>query len=436
MPDLGMAVPHLTTALTGPLYEIESRLLAKQADIEHWFRKQFVDTPAPVYSSVDLRNSGFKLAPVDTNLFPAGFNNLNNSFKPVCAMAIQTAIERVCSSACQILIIPENHTRNLYYLESLSVLQEILTLAGFRSRIGSLRDDLDSPETIELPSGKKVTLEPVIRDGDRAGLADFDPCFILMNNDLSSGRPAILEGLEQSILPPLELGWADRLKTDHFTIYQELAVEFSDMLGIDSWLIDPIFRSCGKVNFKDAAALECMAEKIARTLEDIRAKYREYGISEEPFVIVKSDTGTYGMNVMTVKSPEEIFELNRKQRNKMAKGKEGSEVTNILIQEGVHTFETWGDSGKTAEPVVYMIDHFVVGGFYRVHGGKDETQSLNAPGAVFQPLTFASSCSMPDCELSPDAEPNRFYAYGVIARLAALAAAREIERIKKLAKTA
>jgi oxygen-independent coproporphyrinogen-3 oxidase len=26
---------------------------------------------------VDLRNAGFKLAPVDTNLFPAGFNNLN-----------------------------------------------------------------------------------------------------------------------------------------------------------------------------------------------------------------------------------------------------------------------------------------------------------------------------------------------------------------------
>ena len=30
--------------------------------------------------SVDLRNSGFKLAPVDTNLFPGGFNNLNPGF--------------------------------------------------------------------------------------------------------------------------------------------------------------------------------------------------------------------------------------------------------------------------------------------------------------------------------------------------------------------
>jgi glutamate--cysteine ligase len=44
----------------------------------------------------------------------------------------------------------------------------------------------------------------------------------------------------------------------------------------------------------------------------------------------------------------------------------------------------------------------------------------------FQPLAFAGSCSHPDLSQEPDAEPNRFYAYGVIARLALLAAAREI----------
>lgn len=433
MGKLGMAVPHLTTALTGPLYEIEARLLDKQAEIEHWFRQQFVQSPAPIYASVDLRNAGFKLAPVDTNLFPAGFNNLNASFKPVCAMAMQAAIERVCSSACRIMIVPENHTRNLFYLESLSVLQEILTLGGFRSRIGSLREDLKEPETIDLPSGKQITLEPVIRRGERAGLKDFDPCFILLNNDLSGGRPKILEGLEQPVKPPLALGWADRLKTDHFTIYQELALEFAELLDIDPWLIDPIFRSCGKIDFKKPNAQDCLAENIGKVLQDISIKYREYGITEEPFVIVKSDTGTYGMNVMTVRNPKEVLEMNRKQRNKMAKGKEGAEVSNILIQEGVHTFEKWGDSGATAEPVVYMIGHSVVGGFYRVHGSKDQTQSLNAPGAVFQPLNFASSCSMPNCNLEPDAEPNRFYAYGVIARLALLAAAREVANISKKA---
>jgi glutamate--cysteine ligase len=43
----------------------------------------------------------------------------------------------------------------------------------------------------------------------------------------------------------------------------------------------------------------------------------------------------------------------------------------------------------------------------------------------FEPLAFADPCSYPDPHQAPDANPNRFYAYGVLARLALLAAARE-----------
>ena len=146
----------------------------------------------------------------------------------------------------------------------------------------------------------------------------------------------------------------------------------------------------------------------------------------EPFVVVKSDAGTYGMGVMMVKSAEEIESLNRKQRTKMASSKEGLVVENVLVQEGVYTFETIGAENAVAEPVVYMIDRFVVGGFYRVHTGRGENENLNAPGMHFEPLAFAQSCTTPNKQETPDAEPNRFYAYGVIARLALLAAAREI----------
>ena len=86
------AVPHLTTSLKGPLQEIETHFLEHQAKIEAWFRQQWLITPAPFYGSVDLRNAGFKLAPVDTNLFPAGFNNLNPAFMPLCVQAIQSIL--------------------------------------------------------------------------------------------------------------------------------------------------------------------------------------------------------------------------------------------------------------------------------------------------------------------------------------------------------
>ena len=64
--------------------------------------------------------------------------------------------------------------------------------------------------------------------------------------------------------------------------------------------------------------------------------------------------------------------------------------------------------------------------FYRVHTGRNATDSLNAPGMEFHPLPFADGASRPDPQLDPDAGPNRFHAYGVVARLALVAAAREI----------
>ncbi|MGE5027849.1 MAG: glutamate--cysteine ligase, partial [Betaproteobacteria bacterium] len=105
-------VPHLTTALTGPLLALEQHILDAQPRIEHWFRTRWQEHYAPFYASVDLRNAGFKLAPVDTNLFPGGFNNLNRDFMPLCVQAAMAAVEQVCPVAQRFLLIPESHTRN------------------------------------------------------------------------------------------------------------------------------------------------------------------------------------------------------------------------------------------------------------------------------------------------------------------------------------
>lgn len=419
-------VPHLTTALNGPLLKLEAILLEKQTQVETWLRQQWLKTPAPFYASVDLRNAGFKLAPVDTNLFPAGFNNLNPSFIPLCIHAAQAAVERACPTAKRVLIVAENHTRNLFYLESLETLRDIFQKAGMEARIGSLLEDIKEPMSIDLPSGKKITLEPLVRNGNRVAVGDFSPCLVLLNNDLSAGRPEILENLEQEVIPPLRAGWSTRKKSDHFTQYNGVAKEFAEQIGIDPWLVSPLTLQCGEVNFKEKSGIDCLARNVNNLLASIRAKYAEYDIDKEPFVVVKADSGTYGMGIMTVKSAEEIENLNRKQRNKMSSAKEGLVVDNVLVQEGVYTFETLGAEKAVAEPVIYMMDHYVVGGFYRVHTGRGVNENLNAPGMHFEPLAFAQSCSNPDQSDLPDAEPNRFYAYGVIARLALLAAAREI----------
>jgi len=421
-------VPHLTTALTGPLQHLERHLLAHQTEIEAWFRSQWLQTPSPFYTSVDLRNAGFKLAPVDTNLFPAGFNNLNPAFMPLCVQAVQSAIERICPIGRRVLLVPENHTRNLFYLESLATLRHVIVSAGYEVRIGSLLEDLTEPMTIELPSGRSVVLEPLQRQGSRVGLDDFDPCMVLLNNDLTEGHPPQLVGIEQQIIPPLALGWSNRLKSGHFAHYHDVTEEFAELVEIDSWLIAPLFRNCGEINFMKREGEDCLLKNAKALFTAIQLKYQEYGLDQQPFIVVKADAGTYGMGVMTVESPEQLVELNRKQRTRMSAAKGGQEITRVILQEGVYTYETWGPQQMVAEPVIYMIDHFVVGGFYRVHKGRGVKENLNAPGMHFEPLAFVESCNTPDRNEDPDANINRFYAYGVIGRLAMLAAAREISQ--------
>ena len=419
-------VPHLTTALTGPLLELERRFLGAAPQIEHWLRGQWLEHPPPFYGSVDLRNAGFKLAPVDMNLFPAGFNNLNPAFMPLCVQAAMSAIDKICPMARRLLLIPENHTRNQFYLQNVAHLVDILRMTGLDVRLGTLNPEIDKPTPIELPNGTLLLLEPLVRSGSRLSLDGFDPCTILLNNDLSAGLPEILQGLdEQFVLPPLHAGWAVRRKSNHFTAYDEIADEFAKLLDIDPWQINPYFSVCESVNFHERQGEDCLAANVDGVLTLIREKYKEYGIDETPYVVVKADAGTYGMGVMTVRDASEIVGLNRRQRNKMSVIKEGMEVSQVIIQEGVHTKERVSES--VAEPVVYMIDRYVVGGFYRVHAERGRDENLNAPGMHFEPLAFETSCCLPDrCQL-PDAPPNRFYAYGVVARLAFLAAALELE---------
>ncbi len=420
-------VPHLVTALKGPLLDLEKKILDATPAIERWFRLEWQEHTPPFYCSVDLRNAGFKLAPVDTNLFPGGFNNLAPEVLPLAVQAAMAAIEKICPDAKNLLLIPERHTRNSFYLQNIARLSTIMRHAGLNVRLGSVSDDITEPTTIELPDGQHVVIEPLERTPRRLGLKNFDPCSILLNNDLSAGIPPILENLhEQYLLPPLHAGWAVRRKSQHFSAYDDIVKKFAKMIDVDQWMLNPYFAKCEGVDFDEGVGVEKLADTVDAVLKKINKKYREYGITEKPFVVIKADAGTYGMGVMMVRDAAELKNLNRRDRSKMSVVKEGLEVHDFIVQEGVYTFERINEA--VAEPVVYMIDRYVVGGFYRVHTGRGTDENLNAPGMHFVPLAFEHT-ALPDVHAKPGAAPpNRFYMYGVVARLALLAASVELER--------
>jgi len=420
-------VPHLVTALNGPIKELEQRILESLPAIERWFRLEWMEHTPPFYSSVDVRNAGFKLVPVDTNLFPGGFNNINPDLLPLSVQAAMAAIEKICPEAKNLLLIPENHTRNSFYLQHLQTLVRIFTQAGLNVRLGSLDESLTGPATLALPDGGSLALEPLVRKRGRLGLKDFDPCTILLNNDLSAGIPSMLEGLhEQYLLPPLHAGWTLRRKSRHFQAYEEVAKKFAKLLGMDPWLINPLTVGVQGLDFAEGQGLEALKDQVDQVLTKTRRKYKEYGIQEKPFAIVKPDAGTYGMGIMTVRDAKELEELNRRCKNKMSVIKDGQPVHEVIVQEGVVTHERVNEA--VAEPVVCMMDRYVVGGFYRVHADRAADENLNAPGASYVPLAFAQSTQLPRPGETPGASaPNRFYMYGVIARLGMLAASYELE---------
>jgi hypothetical protein len=126
-------------------------------------RLEWQEHTPPFYCSVDLRNAGFKLAPVDTNLFPGAFNNLPQEVLPLAVQAAMASIEKICPDAKNLLVIPERHTRNAFYLENVARLATIMRQAGLNVRFGTLDESIVGPVTIALSDGQKIVLEPLER---------------------------------------------------------------------------------------------------------------------------------------------------------------------------------------------------------------------------------------------------------------------------------
>ena len=123
-------------------------------------------------------------------------------------------------------------------------------------------------------------MEPLIRTERRLGLKDFDPCTILLNNDLSAGVPGILEDLhEQHLLPPLHASGSVRRKSRHFQAYEEVCKRFAKLLGIDPWLINPMHATCEGVDFAQGLGMQALQAQVDAMLTKTRRKYKEYGLS-------------------------------------------------------------------------------------------------------------------------------------------------------------
>lgn len=368
--------------------ETAKKIRQREKKIAQWFAGKAEGLTLPVTASVDLRNAGFKLTVVDTNVFPGGFNNLCNTFSKRAALHFKNYFAQHAPGAKKIRIFPEAFTRNRPYLEHLERLQGILAEAGF-------------------------------------AVTDENPDVILLNNDCSSGIPEALQKTKVPIFPSPKLGWFARRKKHHIEIYCSLLHEFAALLDTDGWRFCPVTCLEHHVDIQNPGDLKRLQQTAEKVAEKTAALYKQYGIGEKPYVFIKSNAGTFGLGQIHVEDPSELLNLNRKTRKKLAASKGGAGVNEFLIQEGVPTLDTF--EGAPIEPVIYYVGGEPVGGFFRIHQDKNNRASLNAPGARFETLCFHkdSEAAGKEINLHCDDHDDFFTIAKWLGKIACLAVAME-----------
>ena len=349
-------------------------IIAKNLNkIDEWIKKKKEISKPPFYTSTDIRVSDNKVVAVDTNIFPAGFNNLSNDFLKKSAKNIKMYIEKLNLPVERILIIPELHTRNPFYWDNIIAIKKMFEIAGILSDVGLIVDDgTNFMIEFDSTSDLKVKATTVDKSSNKVFVNDFMPDLILINNDFSTHFPNILKDIDQPVIPPVEVGWHSRRKNIHFDFYNSLVDEFCKIFNMDSKIFQLKTELIKNINVEE----EDDRSKVANLINELKSK-----IGSEQNIFIKSNSGTYGMSVMQVNEGSQFVNLNRSGKKKMKVSKGGKLLSDLIVQEGVDTI-----FGKK-EPVYYLIDCKISGAFYRVNDNKSSRDNLNTRGMYFEPIS-------------------------------------------------
>jgi glutamate--cysteine ligase len=398
---------------------LHHQTLKKKDAVCEWYQSKLREVQIPIYSSYDIRDSGYKITNVDANIYPAGFNNICPTDKENASELFAKYLNKhYCQSTKKILLVTEEHTQNPFYWENIVTIKGLLEQAGKEVQVGFPRA-LEAPLVVESATGKKVEIQSA--DMASAFVKSYKPDLVISNNDFSQAYESWAETFDLPINPPRELGWYQRKKSRYFKFYNQLVQEFSKIAQVDPFLLSIETEEFLDFDIQSEASRHALADRVDIMISNLRATYRSRGLQQEPFVFVKNNAGTYGLAVIKVNSGAEVKEWSYKSRKKMKAAKGGREVEEVIIQEGIPSIVS--SEGASAEPVIYMVGSELAGGFLRTHGEKSSTESLNSPGAVYKRLCVS------DLLIKAEGCPME-NTYGWTAKLGLLAIGYEAEEMK------
>ncbi|MCH2533475.1 MAG: glutamate--cysteine ligase [Bdellovibrionales bacterium] len=401
--------------------QIHKKILHNFDNIKSWFQEQKQGLNFPLYSSFDLRDSGFKVVPVDANIFPAGFNNICQTDKEHSVELLGAFLSSHYEKNQNILLITEEHTNNPYYWENVYTIYEMIQATG-RKVITAIPDEsLKTPMDVESVNGHKLKVYPATKTSQTIEVDGFTPDLIISNNDFSNSYQSWVEGLETPMTPPHKLGWHVRRKESFFEQYNHVSKQFCELIDINPFHFNIPTEVHQSFDVTSKDSLQTLAEHTDKFINHLKSEYEKHDIKAEPFAFIKNNAGTYGMGVLTAKSGQDVLDWNNRARTKMKAAKGGRGVSEVILQEGIPSILKAEDT--TAEPAIYMLGCELAGGFLRTHHKKGPQENLNSPGAVFKRLCVA------DLEINVEGLPME-NVYGWVAKLGFLAIAKEAQAAK------
>ena len=166
---------------------IDERIEANRERLTAWMAEKRAEVPIPIYGSVDVRDAGWKVAAVDANHFPAGFNNVPEEDRPRLAQLLREHVERTAPGVTWVHLYPESHTRNPGYVENLRTLVDLLVRAGYLATVGS--PELNDFSQVRGLTGHLDLVNVQPNDGGGLVVNGRKPDLVLLNNDLTTGLP-------------------------------------------------------------------------------------------------------------------------------------------------------------------------------------------------------------------------------------------------------
>jgi glutamate--cysteine ligase len=357
------------------LNELRPRLEENREMLTEWFEHKRTQYPVPLYGSVDVRDSGWKVAAVDVNAFPAGFNNIEEDDLQRLVGPMRHWLDNEYPGSHLVLLWPESNTRNPGYAENILVIKNLIQSAGRECRVGSV--ELADFAEIEALTGF-IPLSPVTRCSDGVLVNGQRPDLIISNNDLTSGK---IPSGTIPVAPPQGLGWFQRKKSNHFQVVQPFIDEVAELLEIDPWMLGTHWFVSENKCLEQESCRQSLAKDVDDCLEMLRDKYNSLGIDSEPKLFVKNNSGTYGLGILEISSGDELLKLSKRKMNKLTYGKGGSQAIDFLIQEGVPTRLKW--ENNVIEPCMYSVGGDVDAWFYRANSKKGNLTNLNTPSTRF-----------------------------------------------------